>query len=93
LRCRRHASSAPPAPRLLRYQPTAALARWAFAAKIAEARGLDVLPGTIQKFRAAGDAETAALLEDTVYPEEVRPQAPLCYDMHVYHVWGSVAAV
>ncbi|GBF92266.1 hypothetical protein Rsub_05349 [Raphidocelis subcapitata] len=36
-----------------------------------EARGLDVLPNTIAKFRAAGDFETAALLESVVYPEEV----------------------
>ena len=36
-----------------------------------EARGLDVLPGTIRKFAAAGDAATAALLEGVVYREEV----------------------
>lgn len=36
-----------------------------------EARGLDVLPATIQKFKNAGDATTAALLEEVVLPEEV----------------------
>lgn len=36
-----------------------------------EARGLDVLPTTIRRFRAAGDAASAALLEGTVLPEEV----------------------
>lgn len=37
-----------------------------------EARGLDVLPSTIAKFRRAGDHATADLLENVVYPEEVR---------------------
>jgi len=32
-----------------------------------EARGLDVLPSTVQKFRGNGDAESAALLEDVIY--------------------------
>jgi uncharacterized ferritin-like protein (DUF455 family) len=36
-----------------------------------EARGLDVLPGTIAKFRDNGDERSATLLESTVYPEEV----------------------
>jgi len=36
-----------------------------------EARGLDVLPLTISKFRSAGDKETAALLEDVIYAEEI----------------------
>ena len=34
-----------------------------------EARGLDVLPQTIARFRSNGDAETADLLEGVVYPE------------------------
>lgn len=33
-----------------------------------EARGLDVLPSTIAKFRNNGDEATAALLETVVYP-------------------------
>ncbi|KAI8467548.1 MAG: hypothetical protein J3K34DRAFT_523635 [Monoraphidium minutum] len=37
-----------------------------------EARGLDVLPSTISRFRGSGDAGTAALLSEVVYPEEVR---------------------
>ena len=36
-----------------------------------EARGLDVLPTTIDKFRRHGDEETARLLERVVYPEEI----------------------
>lgn len=33
-----------------------------------EARGLDVLPQTMARFRAGGDAATADLLLSTVYP-------------------------
>lgn len=36
-----------------------------------EARGLDVLPSTIARFRNAGDHETADILENVVYPEEI----------------------
>ncbi|CAG9463276.1 unnamed protein product [Pedinophyceae sp. YPF-701] len=36
-----------------------------------EARGLDVLPQTIARMRRGGDEDTAALLEGTVYPEEI----------------------
>ena len=36
-----------------------------------EARGLDVLPQTIRRFRSGGDAASAALLEDVIYEEEV----------------------
>ena len=36
-----------------------------------EARGLDVLPATIAKFRNNGDEPSAQLLEDIVYPEEI----------------------
>lgn len=36
-----------------------------------EARGLDVLPATIAKFRKHGDEASAELLELVVYPEEV----------------------
>lgn len=36
-----------------------------------QARGLDVLPTTISRFRAGGDEQTAKLLEDIIYPEEV----------------------
>lgn len=35
-----------------------------------EARGLDVLPATIGKFRNGGDAESADLLERVILPEE-----------------------
>ncbi len=33
-----------------------------------EARGLDVLPSTVAKFANNGDAESAALLRDVIYP-------------------------
>ncbi|KDD72342.1 DUF455 hypothetical protein, partial [Helicosporidium sp. ATCC 50920] len=36
-----------------------------------EARGLDVLPQTIARFRRAGDERSAALMSDVIYPEEV----------------------
>lgn len=36
-----------------------------------EARGLDILPQTISRFRNNGDAATADLLEGVIYPEEV----------------------
>jgi len=36
-----------------------------------EARGLDVLPQTIARFRAGGDEQTATLLESCILPEEI----------------------
>ena len=36
-----------------------------------EARGLDVLPQTIERFRKGGDEASAALLENVIYPEEI----------------------
>ncbi|CAM6050160.1 unnamed protein product [Sphagnum compactum] len=36
-----------------------------------EARGLDVLPTTISRFRKGGDDLTADLLESVIYPEEI----------------------
>jgi uncharacterized ferritin-like protein (DUF455 family) len=36
-----------------------------------EARGLDVLPTTISRFRKGGDDLTANLLESVIYPEEI----------------------
>lgn len=44
-------------------------ARMAVEHCVHEARGLDVLPQTIARFRSNGDAETADLLEGVVYPE------------------------
>ncbi|KAF7811582.1 3-oxoacyl-(acyl-carrier) synthase-like protein [Senna tora] len=41
---------------------------WKF---ISQARGLDVLPTTISRFRNGGDNSTADLLERVVYPEEI----------------------
>ncbi|WIA44075.1 hypothetical protein OEZ86_010433 [Tetradesmus obliquus] len=42
-------------------------ARLAVEHCVHEARGLDVLPGTVAKFRGNGDEETAALLWDVIY--------------------------
>ncbi|XP_050282062.1 uncharacterized protein LOC126722940 [Quercus robur] len=47
------------------------LARLAVEHCVHEARGLDVLPTTISRFRNGGDNETAELLERVVYPEEI----------------------
>jgi hypothetical protein len=46
-------------------------ARLAVESCLHEARGLDVLPLTIARFRAGGDAPTADLLENVVYGEEI----------------------
>lgn len=42
-------------------------ARLAVEHCVHEARGLDVLPNTVHKFRSNGDEETAALLWDVIY--------------------------
>ncbi|KAL6328330.1 hypothetical protein AAG906_034473 [Vitis piasezkii] len=47
------------------------LARLAVEHCVHEARGLDVLPTTISRFRNGGDNKTANLLESVVYPEEI----------------------
>lgn len=47
------------------------LARLAIEHCVHEARGLDVLPTTISRFRNGGDNRTADLLETVVYPEEI----------------------
>ena len=44
----------------------------------AEARGLDVVPFTIEKFRKNGDEETAIVLESMIYPEEVSAAVSVC---------------
>ena len=36
-----------------------------------EARGLDILPQTIERFRKGGDEKSAHLLETVIYPEEI----------------------
>lgn len=46
-------------------------ARLAIEHCVHEARGLDVLPTTISRFRNGGDECTANLLETVVYPEEI----------------------
>ncbi|EFJ27049.1 hypothetical protein SELMODRAFT_96792, partial [Selaginella moellendorffii] len=46
-------------------------ARLAVEHCVHEARGLDVLPTTISRFRKNGDEETAKLLESVIYPEEI----------------------
>ncbi|XP_061358282.1 uncharacterized protein LOC133302504 [Gastrolobium bilobum] len=47
------------------------LSRLAVEHCVHEARGLDVLPTTILRFRNGGDNTTADLLESVVYPEEI----------------------
>ncbi|KAM1053535.1 hypothetical protein FF1_001016 [Malus domestica] len=47
------------------------MARLAIEHCVHEARGLDVLPTTISRFRSGGDDKTAELLESVVYPEEI----------------------
>lgn len=47
------------------------LARLAVEHCVHEARGLDVVPTTITRFRNGGDHKTADLLETVVYPEEI----------------------
>ncbi|KAL6980259.1 hypothetical protein U1Q18_021902 [Sarracenia purpurea var. burkii] len=47
------------------------LARLAVEHCVHEARGLDVLPTTISRFRNGGDNKTADLLENVIYPEEI----------------------
>ena len=47
-----------------------ALARLAVVPLVLEARGLDVTPAMIERLRAAGDAESAAVLQ-VVYDEEI----------------------
>ncbi|KAG8380591.1 hypothetical protein BUALT_Bualt06G0031400 [Buddleja alternifolia] len=47
------------------------LARLAIEHCVHEARGLDVIPTTISRFRKGGDDKTADLLEKMVYPEEI----------------------
>ncbi|QDZ22449.1 DUF455 domain-containing protein [Chloropicon primus] len=47
------------------------MARLAIEHMVHEARGLDVLPQTISKFENGGDKETALVLRNFVYPEEV----------------------
>lgn len=46
-------------------------ARLAIEHCVHEARGLDVLPTTISRFRNGGDECTANLLETVIYPEEI----------------------
>jgi uncharacterized ferritin-like protein (DUF455 family) len=48
-----------------------ALARLALVPMVLEARGLDVTPATVQRFEAAGDARSAAIL-GRIYRDEIR---------------------
>ncbi|KAJ9540219.1 hypothetical protein OSB04_026725 [Centaurea solstitialis] len=50
---------------LLRQKTYLPVLQWSIA------RGMDVLPTTILRFRKGGDNETADLLETVVYPEEI----------------------
>ena len=48
-----------------------ALARLAVVPMVLEARGLDVTPATVERFEAAGDARSAAILS-RIYRDEIR---------------------
>ena len=48
-----------------------ALARLAVVPMVLEARGLDVTPATVERFKAAGDARSAAILT-RIYRDEIR---------------------
>jgi hypothetical protein len=62
-------------------------ARLAVEHCVHEARGLDVLPHTIQRLRAAGDTISADILEGVVYPEEVTHcAAGVRWLRHLYEV-------
>jgi uncharacterized ferritin-like protein (DUF455 family) len=47
------------------------MARLAVVPMVLEARGLDVTPATVERFRAAGDERSAAILE-RIYRDEIR---------------------
>jgi uncharacterized ferritin-like protein (DUF455 family) len=47
------------------------LARLALVPMVLEARGLDVTPATVERFQAAGDARSAAILT-RIYTDEIR---------------------
>mmetsp|Transcript_15134 Transcript_15134/g.61918 ORF Transcript_15134/g.61918 Transcript_15134/m.61918 type:complete len:103 (+) Transcript_15134:938-1246(+) len=36
-----------------------------------EARGLDIHPQTVNRFRSSGDLRSVSLLEDVIYPDEI----------------------
>lgn len=48
-----------------------ALARLAIVPMVLEARGLDITPATVERFRAAGDAASAKILS-RIYKDEIR---------------------
>lgn len=62
-------------------------ARLAVEHCVHEARGLDVLPSTIKKFRNAGDHASADLLEQVVLPEEVSPACDVCSGLLLHAAW------
>jgi uncharacterized ferritin-like protein (DUF455 family) len=57
-----------------------------------EARGLDVLPQTVSRFRAGGDEATAALLEQVIFPEEVDHCRKGVHFFKLLHAEGDPAA-
>eukprot|EP00889_Picochlorum_renovo_P001739 jgi/Picre1/28769/NNA_004168.t1 len=52
-------------------QSIVCLLAWLVESCVHEARGLDILPQTIARFRNGGDEESAALLEKVVYPRRL----------------------
>ena len=67
------ATSEPPDTDSVAAQATSddALARLAIVPMVLEARGLDVTPATVERFRAAGDAVSAKILS-RIYKDEIR---------------------
>ena len=53
------------------------MARLAVVPMVLEARGLDVTPATVDRFRSAGDERSAAIL-DRIYRDEIRHVAAGC---------------
>mmetsp|Transcript_15136 Transcript_15136/g.61936 ORF Transcript_15136/g.61936 Transcript_15136/m.61936 type:complete len:270 (+) Transcript_15136:296-1105(+) len=46
-------------------------ARLAIVHMVHEARGLDIHPQTVNRFRSSGDLRSVSLLEDVIYPDEI----------------------
>jgi hypothetical protein len=68
-------------------------ARLAVEHCVHEARGLDVLPSTVHKFRSNGDEQTASLLEDVIYAVSCATRAGSpggqLLPCHHQHIQGS----
>eukprot|EP00189_Rhodosorus_marinus_P014030 CAMPEP_0184746748 /NCGR_PEP_ID=MMETSP0315-20130426/9278_1 /TAXON_ID=101924 /ORGANISM="Rhodosorus marinus, Strain UTEX LB 2760" /LENGTH=269 /DNA_ID=CAMNT_0027219471 /DNA_START=52 /DNA_END=861 /DNA_ORIENTATION=- len=60
-------------------------ARLAIVHMVHEARGLDIHPKTVDRFRSSGDLRSVSLLEDVIYPDEItHVQAGVRWFKHLY---------